>query len=96
MKKAIIYVRGNNQEMQEVLCRVHAADKSYKILFVTTDLEAINNCDVVLVSHISRITRKYHDYLHITKKLKEKGIEIESVSSQDNGETTLWLRELMK
>ena len=82
--KAIIYVRGHNQETQEITCRAYAADKGYKVLFVTSDLESVNNCDVLLVSHISRLTRKYYDYLQITKALKENGIEVESVASRDN------------
>ena len=89
MKKAIIYVRGHIKEMQEVTCKAFAADKGYKVLFVTSDLEAVNNCDVLLVSHISRLTRKYHDYLKITKALKEKGIEVRSVAYQENADESL-------
>ena len=97
MKKAIIYLRGHNQEMQEVFCRVYAADKGYKVLFVTTDIEAVNNCDLLLVANHSRISRNRIEYQIIVNKLKKKGIEVVSVSSQDNIEETLWLtKELMK
>lgn len=97
MKKAIIYLRGHNQEKQEVFCKVYAADKGYKVLFVTTDIEAVQNCDVLLVSNLSRISRNRIECQIILNKLKKKGIEVVSVSSQDNVEKTLWLTsELMK
>ena len=97
MKKAIIYLRGHNQEKQEVFCRVYAADKGYKVLFVTTDINAVQNCDVLLVSNHSRISRNRIEYQIIINKLKKNGIEVVSVSSQDNIEETLWLTsELMK
>lgn len=97
MKKAIIYLRGHNQEKQEVFCRVYAADQGYKVLFVTTDIEAVQNCDVLLVSNLSRISRNRIECQIILNKLKKKGIEVVSVSSQDNIEETLWLtQELMR
>ena len=97
MKKAIIYVRGHNQEKQEVFCKVYAADKGYKVLFVTTDIEAVNNCDLLLVSNASRISRNRIEYQIIVNKLKKKGIKVVSVSSQDNVEETLWLtQELLR
>ena len=96
-KTAVIYVRGHNQEKQEVFCRVYAADKGYKVLFVTTDIEAVNDCDLLLVSNLSRISRNRIECQIILNKLKKKGIEVVSVSSQDNIEETLWLTsELMR
>ena len=97
MKKAIIYLRGHNQEKQEVFCRVYAADKGYKVLFITTDIEAVNGCDLLLVSNLSRISRNRIECQIIINKLKKKGIEVVSVSSQDNAEERLWLTsELMR
>lgn len=96
-KKAIIYLRGHNQEMQEVLCRVYAADQSYKVMFVTTDIEAVNNCDVLLVSHISRISRNYQENIKIVRGLEEKGIEVMSVANQENAVECMSLTmELLK
>lgn len=83
MKKAIIYVRGHNQEMQEVFCRGYAADQGYKVMFVTTDIEAVNNCDVLLVSNVSRISRDKFKYYEIINKLKPKGIVIECAINHD-------------
>ena len=97
MKKAIIYLRGHNQEKQEMFCRVYAADKGYKVLFTTTDIADVNNCDILLVANLSRISRDKFKYYEIMKELKEKGIEVVSVSNQDKVDEHLWLMgELMK
>lgn len=80
MEKAIIYVRGNNQEMQEVQCRLYAADKGYKTLFVTNDIKTVFNCNVLLVANHSKISRDSFEYYKILNELKTKGIELESVS----------------
>lgn len=84
MKKAIIYVRGHNQEMQEVFCKIYAADQKYRVLFVTSDLEAVNNCDVLIVSNASRISRDKFKYYEALKDLKAKGIEVESAAHHDD------------
>ena len=81
MKKAIIYVRGHNQETQEMFCRVYAADKGYKILFVTTDINTVAGCDILLVANHSRISRNRIEYQIIVNKLKKNGIEFESISN---------------
>ena len=77
MKKAIIYLRGHNQEKQEMFCRVYASDKVYKVLYVTTDLNDVNNCDILLVSNLSRLSRDKFKYYEILKDLKGKGIEVD-------------------
>ena len=89
MKKAIIYLRGHNQEKQEVFCRVYAADKGYKVLFVTTDIEAVNNCDLLLVTNPSRISRNRIEYQIIINKLKKKGIEVECAIEHENADELL-------
>lgn len=94
---AVIYVRGHNQEKQETFCREYATDKGYEVLFVTTDIEAVNGCDMLLIANCSRISRNRIECQIILNKLKKKGIEVVSVSSQDNVEETLWFTsELMK
>ena len=82
MTTAIIYVRGHNQEMQEVYCRVYAADKGYKVLFVTSDIESVRNCDVLLIKNASRISRDKFKYYETLKELKTKGIKVESVQAK--------------
>ena len=97
MEKAIIYVRGHNQEMQEVFCRVYAADKRYKVMFVTTDIEAVNNCDVLIVANHSKLSRDRFKYQEILNDLKAKGIRFESVANQDNVDEFIWMtKEMMK
>lgn len=86
---AIIYVRGHNQEMQEIFCRLYAKDKGIKVKFVTTDIQAVNNCDLLLIASHSRISRNRIEYQIIVNKLKKKGIEVVSVGSQDNADEHL-------
>ena len=83
MKNAIIYVRGHNQEMQEIFCRLYAKEKGYKVNFITTDIEAVQNCDLLLVANRSRISRNRIECQIILNKLKKKGIEVISVSNQE-------------
>lgn len=90
-KKAIIYLRGHNQEKQEVFCRVYAAYKGYKVLFVTTDIGAVNGCDLLLVTNPSRISRNRIEYQIIVNKLKKKGIEVESAIEHDKADEFLSL-----
>lgn len=97
MKKAVIYVRGQKEKMQEIMCRLYASDKGYKVTYVTTNIDDVNLCDVVLVTNPSRISRNRIEYQIIVNKLKKKGIEVVSVSSQENVEEVLWLtQEFMK
>lgn len=84
MKKAIIYVRGNNKEMQEVYCKLYAAEQGYNVLFVTDDIENVNGCDVLIISNPSRISRDNIKYHEIVNEFKERGIEVESVAHHDN------------
>lgn len=88
---AVIYVRGHNQEMQEIACRVYAANMGYEVLFVTTDIEAVNGCDMLLVANRSRISRNRIECQIIMNKLKKKGIEVVSVSGQDNADECISL-----
>ncbi len=78
MKTAIIYVRGHNQAMQNMYCRLYAADKGYKVLFVTSDIEDVRNCDVMLISNASRIARNELEYHTILAEVKSRGISVES------------------
>ena len=97
MKKAIIYVRGNNKEMQEIICRVYASDKGYKVLYVTSNIDDVNLCDVLLVTNPSRIIREQLEYIKIVNRLKEKNIEIINVSGQDDALDSITLAaELFK
>ena len=82
--KAVIYVRGNNEEFQETICRVYASDRGYKVAYVTRNIEDVTNCDVLLVTNHHRISRDKMKYHQVAKDFEEKGIKIESIVNQDN------------
>ncbi len=84
MKTAIIYVRGHRQATQEMFCRVYAADKGYKVLFVTSDLEAVRNCDTMVIHNASRIARDEMEYHKILAEIKSRGITVESAERFNN------------
>ena len=88
---AVIYVKGNNEELQEMICRIYAIDQGYKVLYTTRHLEDVNLCDILLVVSLSRISRNQNKYYESLKKLKEKGIAVVSVSSQDNADESITL-----
>lgn len=88
---AIIYVRGNNEELQEMVCRIYAIDQGYKVLYTTRHLEDVNLCDVLLVVNLSRISRNQNKYYESLKNLKTKGITVISVTSQDNADESIAL-----
>lgn len=76
--RAVIYVHGKDEGIQEVMCRLYAEDKQYDVVKVVKDLVDVSDCDVLLVSHVSKINRNYVKYLQIANTLKIRGIEIES------------------
>lgn len=89
MKKAVIYVRGQNKEMQEIFCRLYASDKGYKVLYATSNIEDVNLCDVLIVASVSRISRDQLEYHKIINKLKDKGITVESAIEHNNADELL-------
>lgn len=86
MKKAVIYVRGNKEKMQEIVCRLYASEKGYKITYVTSNLEDVNLCDILLITNPSRISRDSKQYYETVKKLKNRSVEVVSVANQDNAD----------
>lgn len=97
MKNAIIYVRGNNKEMQEVYCKLCAAEQGYNVLFATDDIKEVRNCDILLISNPSRISRDNTKYYEVVNEFKAKGIEVVSVAHHDNSvDFYTFARELFK
>lgn len=82
--EAVIYVRGNNEAMQEIICKLYAVDNDYRVLYTTRNIEDVNLCDIVLVADPSRISRDRKEYTRIVKGLKTKGIEVESVAKSNS------------
>lgn len=82
--KAVIYVRGNNKEFQEMMCRLYAIEKGYEVAYVTRHLEDVNLCDVLLVANPSRISRDRDEYYKVVKEFDKRGIKVESAIDADN------------
>lgn len=77
-KTAMIYLKDNERKaVQKLFCTAHAMDYGYEILGNTTDLEEVKDCNIMLVSSASVITRDVNEYYSIERELKKKGIEIE-------------------
>ena len=57
------------------LCRVYAASKGYKVLYVTRDIKDVNLCDILLVANDSIISDEQIKYIDDSNKLREKEIE---------------------
>lgn len=80
MKKAAIFVRGNNIEGQFEICKKFAEKEGYYILGVTQDLaELTEDINVLIVSNATRLSRKAKEALEILGDLNEKGIKVVSV-----------------
>ena len=98
--RAVIYVRGQNEGIQEVMCRLYAEDKKYDVVKVVKDIDDVYDCDVLLVSHVSKINRNYIKYLQIANTLRNRGVEIESALNvgKDKGDKmkNMELAEILK
>ena len=81
---AIVYVRGNNKEMQEMFCTLYAIERGYKVAFATDNLDDVKDCDVLIVANPSRISRNETKYHEIANAFKEKGIEVEFAVDNEN------------
>ena len=81
---AVIYVRGDKKEIQEMLCHLHAVERGYKVVFATDNLGDVKDCDVLMVMNPSRISRNETEYHKIINDLKEKGIEVEFAVDHEN------------
>ena len=78
------YLKDNdNKAAQKLFCYAYAVDSGYKILGNTTDIEEVKDCDLMIVSSASMITRDVDEYYTIERKLKERGIEIEIAIDND-------------
>lgn len=84
-KTAMIYLKENDRKAaQKLFCTAHAMDYDYEILGDTTNLEEVKDCDIMLVSSATMITRDVEEYYTIERELKEKGIRIEVALDNNN------------
>ena len=81
---AVIYVRGNKKEVQEMFCTLCAVERGYKVAFATDNLDDIKDCDILIVTNQSRISRDKTEYREIVNNFKEKGIEVEFAVDNEN------------
>lgn len=82
-ERAVIYVRGENEDAQEMECRAYAADQRYEVVYVTRHIEDVKLCDVLLVANFSRISRKQMELAKTYKMFKAREIRIESASGKN-------------
>ena len=84
VKIAMIYLKENEHKAaQKLFCYAYAVDCEYKIIGNTTDIEEVKDCDLMIVSSASIITKDVDEYYTIERKLKERGIEIEVAINDD-------------
>lgn len=81
---AVIYVRGNKKEMQEMFCTLCAVERGYKVAFATDNLDDVKDCNILIVTNPSRISRNETEYHEIANAFKEKGIEVEFAVDNEN------------
>lgn len=81
---AVIYVRGNKKEMQEMFCTLCAVERGYKIAFATDNLDDVKDCNILIATNPSRISRNETEYRDIVSNFKEKGIEVEFAVDNEN------------
>lgn len=81
---AVIYVRGNKKEMQEMFCTLCAVERGYKIAFATDNLDNVKDCNILIATNPSRISRNETEYRDIVNNFKEKGIEVEFAVDNEN------------
>ena len=81
---AVIYVRGKQKEMQEMFCTLCAVERGYKVAFATDNLDDVKDCDILIVTNPSRISRNETEYYEIVNNFKEKGIEVEFAVDNEN------------
>lgn len=80
MKKAAIYVRGNNTVGQYLLSKRYCEEKEYDIIGATDDLkDAItSNLDVLVVFDESRLYRTEREKAAFIELFNDNGITVET------------------
>ena len=81
---AVIYVRGDKKEMQEMFCTLCAVEKGYKVAFATDNLDDVKDCNVLLTVNPSRLSRDQIKYYEIVNDFKKKNIKIEYAVEYDS------------
>lgn len=80
--KTIIYTRGHNREQQVEACERYAGERGLDIMAITENPAELENAiltgeySIVLVSHISRLTRRHDEYITMQRIFEALGVEI--------------------
>lgn len=86
--RAIIYTRGKDATEQEIKCRDYAAKHGLEIVAVASSVQEMEgsvfrrDADILLVQNVSRLTRRYQEFLVMEDILGAFGIKIEAVESR--------------
>lgn len=89
-KTAVILIKDNESKAaQEFFARVYALENDLDVLYVTSDLNEVRDCDAMLVAKPFIISREQKKYYEIVNGLKEKGIETKIILNEDNVERFL-------
>lgn len=85
MKKAIIFVRGNEAEEQKKACLKYASENGYNVIETTDNLRNAllksKEYKTLIVSDVTRITRKAREYYIIVRDFEKSGINIVAVNA---------------
>ena len=66
--EAMIFLKENDQKAaQRLLCYMWATEHNVEVLGETTDIEEVNNCDIMLVASAPMLTRDTKEYYKIEK-----------------------------
>ncbi len=87
--KAVIYVRGETEIEQKLLCYFYAAENNINVLFTTNNLDEVADCEecnMVLTVNASRISRDTFKYHQTVKALKARGIKVVHTATEENTE----------
>ena len=95
-ERAVIYVRGENEAVQELKCRAYANEKGYEVQYVTRHIEDVNLCDVLLVANFSRISRKQMTFVKTCKLFKARGIRVESAAGRRDVDELFSAKDIYK
>lgn len=93
--EAVIYLKDNEQKAaQRLLCYMYATDYNVDVLGETTDIEEVENCNLMIIASASVLTRDVKEYYEIEKKLRKRGIGIQVATA--NGRASKYMDMMLK
>lgn len=93
--EAMIYLKDNEQKAaQRLLCYMYATDYNVDVSGETTDIEEVENCNLMIIASASVLTRDVKEYYEIEKKLRKRGIGIQVATA--NGRAGKYMDMMLK